>query len=279
MTENATVRDIRAKHPYTVEEVKVGDLYVDPRVQRDALSTSKVNGFVKKFNADALGIITVSQRADRGYYIVDGQHRVETVRRVNDGGGTVTCHVYTGLTLEEEAALFLALNERTNVLPLDKHKVRVTEGDPQALRVEEAVHKYGWKISPVPNNGNVNAIQKLYALDTLSQKIEAEPDLISLVFLIITRAWGNDRHGAQSVIMEGLGRLLAEHGDRINIPTLIEKLKNYRGGPQALHAAAAAYANLTKGKVSMSVAHLVTEWYNKGKGERKSALPAWRKRT
>jgi uncharacterized protein DUF6551 len=266
------------KHDYTVEEIKVSDLLVDPRVQRDALQVKKVDVIVRDFNPNALGVIHVSRRADRGEYIIDGWHRKEAVQRITDGAGSVVCHVYTGLTIAEEALMFLALNFKTNVTPLEKHKVRVSADDEQALRIEANVSKYGWKISPTPGNGNVNAIQKLYALDNLSQKLGMDPDLISLTFLTINRAWGTEKHAAQAVILEGVGRLWAEHGDRINFDHLIQRLRQYRGGPTTLHAEAAQYASLTKGRVAMAVAHLITEWYNHGKGNRKSALPAWRKR-
>lgn len=266
------------KRDYTVEEIKVTDLLVDKRVQRDDLKEKKVDEIVRSFNPNALGVIHVSQRPDQGYYIIDGWHRKEAVLRITDGAGSVICHVYTGLTLPEEALMFLDLNFKTNVTPLEKHKVRVEAGDEQALRIEANVHKHGWKISPSTGAGHVAAIQKLYALDNLSQKIGAEPDLVTMTFLTISRSWGDEKHASQAVILEGIGRLWAEHGARLNFDHLVTRLRQYRGGPTTLHAEAAQYANLTKGRVAMAVAHLITEWYNHGKGNRKSALPAWRKR-
>lgn len=266
------------EHNYTVERIKVSDLEVDTRVQRDALQMSKVDKIVKFYNPDAVGVTHVSRRVDKGNYIIDGAHRTEATRRVTENTGEMVCHVFEGLTLEQEAQMFLDLNYANQPSPLEKHKNRVVAHDEQALRVEEGVHKYGWAVSKDPANGHVNCIMKLYMLDALSQKIEADPDLISMTFLVITRAWGNDRRGAQAVILEGIARLIAEHGSRINFDHLIDRLKVYPGGPGDLRTESARFASLTKGKVAMSVANLITEWYNKGKGERKSALPPWRKR-
>ena len=267
-----------SEHTYAVESLKAAELLVDKRVQRDGLQQLKVDRIVANFNPDALGVVHVSRRTD-GDYVIDGWHRKEAVVRKTDGAGTVVCHVYTGLTLQEEAKMFLDLNYANQPNPLEKHKARVTAQDPQALRVDEAVHMYGWTISPDPANGNVAAVQRLYSIDNLSQKIEADPSLLQMTFLVITRAWGTDRAGVKSVIMDGIARLFAEHGSRINVDHLIDRLKNRPGGPVTLHTEAAQYANLEKGRVSMAIAHLITEWYNKGKGTRSTtSLPPWRKR-
>ena len=51
MPRNAT------EHTYTVEQVKVSDLDVDRRVQRDDLKKKKVEDFVRNYNRDALGVL------------------------------------------------------------------------------------------------------------------------------------------------------------------------------------------------------------------------------
>jgi len=273
------------EHTYTVEQVKVSDLDVDRRVQRDDLKKKKVEDFVRNYNRDALGVLHISRRRTEngallGLYVIDGWHRMEATRIVTDNTGELSAHVYEGLTIPEEAQMFLDLNNSTQISAMDKHKVRVTGGDEQALRIEEAVRKYGWTISSVPINGNVNAIVKLYVMDELSRSIEADPDLISATFLVITRAWSIDRYGSQAVILEAIGRLFAEHGSKIDVPYLIERLKVYPGGPQALHTEAARLASITKGKVSMAVADLITRWYNKTLGvNSRKALPNWSKRS
>jgi hypothetical protein len=270
---------------YTVEELKVADLLVDTRVQRDGLQQMKVDNIVANFNPDAVGVIHVSRRQTPngdliGDYVIDGWHRKEAVVRVTEGAGTITAHVYEGLTLAQEAQMFLDLNYGNQPSPLEKHKARVHADDEQALRIEQRVHNYGWDISPVPANGHVNAIQKLYQLDNMSQKMGADPDLLTLTFLTITRAWGTERHASQAVILEGIGRLHSEYTSKIDVDHLIDRLKNYKGGPRRLHEEARQFANTTGQKVSMAVAWLVVEAYNKGKkDDAKSALPTWRKRS
>jgi hypothetical protein len=190
--------------------------------------------------------------------------------------------VYKGLTLAQEAQMFLDLNYANQPSPLEKHKARVSAEDEQALRIEASVHAYGWAVHPHAATGHVNAINKLYRLDEISQNAPGgpkEPSLLQLVFLTITRAWSTDRYGSQAVLLEGLGALFNEHGSKIDVDHLVDRLKNYKGGARKLHAEAKQFANTTGGSVSMSLAWLVTEIYNKGKkNDAKSALPTWRKR-
>jgi hypothetical protein len=270
------------EHTYTVERLKATDLLVDKRVQRDAVQPRKIDNIVKNFNPDALGVIHVSRRADKGDYVIDGWHRKDAVIRVTDGTGDMVAHVYSGLTLAQEAQMFLDLNMANQPNPLEKHKARVSAGDEQALRIERHVHAYGWTVSPVPAPGHVNAIQKLYVLDALSEKAEGgplDPSLLQLTFLTITRAWSNDRYASQAVILEGIGRLFLEHRTKIDVDHLVDRLRNHKGGARKLHQEATQLTVITGGRVSMAVASLITEAYNKGKkDDAKSALPAWRKR-
>jgi hypothetical protein len=271
------------EHTYTVEELKVADLLVDKRVQRDELQPKKVDFIVSHFNPDALGVIHVSRRKDGGDYIIDGWHRKEAVYRVSEAKGTIVSHVYAGLTLAQEAQMFLDLNYGNQPSPLEIHKVRVQTGDKQALRIEGAIHAYGWAVSRIPANGHVNAIKKLYTLDDLSEKAEGgprDPSLLQLTFLVISRAWNNDRYASQSVLLEGIARMFDEYGSKVDVDHLVDRLKNYKGGPRKLHLEARQFANTTGQKVSMSVAWLIVEAYNKGKkNDSPSALPTWRKRS
>lgn len=268
------------EHSFTVEDLAVSDLQVDRRVQREALKPRKVEMIKRKFNPDALGVIHVSRRKDRGLYVIDGWHRWEAVRQLTDNEGSIRAHVYEGLSIPQEALMFLDLNYGDQPTRMDKFRVRLEAEDETAIRINENVHAYGWKVTGAPGNGNVNAIAVLERLDELSERIGAEPNLVQVTFLIISRAWGTNKYGAQAVILEGLGRFVAEYSSKINLESLIQKLQMYRGGPEALHAEAGQLARLKKGRVAMSVAELVTNEYNKGKPKNsKSALPQWRKRS
>lgn len=261
------------------EVIQVNKLEIDRRVQREGLNRQKVQRMVKRYNKDALGIISVSERKDRSLIIIDGQHRWDATRIVTDNEGFLQCRVFTGLTLAQEAQMFLDLNETTKPPVIDLFKVQQNADGPEgdaARDIAEILMGYGWKISRVPADGNINAVKVVQRMYELSEKVQAEPNLLRATILVIDRAWGKGRHGAQGAIFEGIARMFAEYGSRLDLDRMIEVCKTYQGGPQTLIAEASQMAALRKGKVSMAVAELLVEQYNKGRRTRH--LETWRKR-
>jgi hypothetical protein len=261
---------------YKVEDIQVGDLQVDRRVQREAMKTKKVEDIVRAFNEDALGIVTVSRRTDRGLYIIDGWHRTEAVRRLTDGVGTVKCHVFEGLTVPEEALMFLALNHGDRPTQMDKFKVRLTAGDENAVEIDQIVRSYGWTVGSSPSRATINAVGVLERIHVAGKKLDQEPPLLEITMKAITKAWGDDRFGGQAVILEGVARLLSEHGSLIDFGSLVSRMADTKGGPRGLHSQASQFAAVRGVRVAMAVADILTESYNKGRRNR--TLPPWRHR-
>jgi hypothetical protein len=269
-----------SKTKYTVETIPVGDLIVDRRVQRTGFEFHKIEKMKANWNDDALGVITVSRRKDRSQVILDGAHRHRVYAELTDNQGELVCHVFEGLSLAEEAEIFLALNNTTQPVLIDKFRVRIVRGDPDAVAIDEIVRGYSWVISRQPANHNVAAVGTLEKLYRLSEKLELEPNLVQSTMLVVTRAWGGERAGAGAVILEGIGRVIAENRAKIVLEDLINKLKAYQGGPATLHAEATQMAVLRRGRVAMAVAELVVEAYNKGRRSTGDhALPRWTRRS
>lgn len=260
---------------YTVEEIPANKLKVDPRVQRDGLRYSKVADIERAFNEDSLGIITVSRRGgeDEGEdYIIDGWHRDEAAKR-KDPNYPLTCHVFRGLTVVQEALMFLELNAGTTPTRLEKFKVKLAAEDEAAMRINEIARSRGWSITNVLGPGNINAVAVLERIDKLSMDIEAMPHLLDATLLVVGRAWGQNHEGVQATLLDGISQLLAEYGSAINLNTLYEKLREREGGPAELHGNALAMARMEKGRTADSVSDLVIKAYNKG--SRSKQLPPW----
>jgi hypothetical protein len=267
----------RTEHKYVEEVLFVNELTVDPRVQRSNLREQNVRHIVNHFNPDALGVITVSRRKDRSHIILDGQHRTEAVRRRTNNSGTVPCHVFNGLTLAEEALMFLDLNQGDKPSLIDKYRVRVTAGDPAACLIDQMVRSAGYAVTAQAGDGSINAVQALERLHQLSVIQEADPHLIQLTLAVISDAWGDSRFGLQAAVLTGVGRVIGEHGARVDLSALSTKLRDYKGGPQNLVASARQLGTLRQVNTAMAVAELIIEEYNKGKT--RNALPRWAKRT
>ena len=101
------------------------------------VNPKEVDRLIREWDERLLDPITVSFR-DGKFYVVDGQHRISAMRRMNGGNGVmVNCKVYSGLTYEQEAALCyrldkakkrLSLSQSTNALA-DRKEQRTDGGD------------------------------------------------------------------------------------------------------------------------------------------------------
>jgi len=258
---------------FTEKYLAVSDLEMDRRVQRDGLNLNKVEKMLREWIEEAVGIVTVSHRASGAHVIIDGQHRWEVKRRLTDNNGEILCRVFEGLTLQQEARMFLALNTTSQPSLLEKFKVRLTSEEPAAVEIDALVKAYEWKVTSTPGNSNINAIGALERVYNLSLRKEMEPNLVHLVIMAVTRAWGHDKDAVQAAMLDGLGNVFAHYGDRINFDVLVHALKGVKGGPGTLHTEASQYAKLRKGTVASAVSELVVNQYNKGR--RTTSLPDW----
>jgi uncharacterized protein DUF6551 len=256
------------------EVISSEKLLVDLRVQRP-LDTKKAQKIAVQFNPQAMGLVTVSLRSDRMYYLLDGQHRVEAARRANDGSYKVLCEVFEGLTLQEEAEMFLTLNATTKPSYVDRFLVRGTAGDKDVAGILKACSDYGFTVGKPPGNGTIMAVAVLEKLWHLSQAYEMEPDLIRQTLLVVKNAWGMDKEGLIGTVLEGIGALIYEHRARIDLDRLAHKLSEKM--PLSLLTEARTFAAARNMRVPMAVADTATHLYNNPRLGDDKRLPAWRR--
>src|SRR5215468_5920774 len=90
------------------EEQFAADLKVDINVQR-AFDQKHAARMEAEWDTRFIGTLIVSRREDGSLYIIDGQHRVVVCLR-KDPAAIMDCEVYEGLSIEEEALMFLYFN-------------------------------------------------------------------------------------------------------------------------------------------------------------------------
>lgn len=258
---------------FTEERILARDLEIDPRIQRFALNMKKVGRIKRNFRSSALGVVTVSRRNAVTRIILDGWHRVQVVRELTDNDGTILCHVYENLTRAQEAQMFLDLNFGNQPSLLEKFQARIVTEDQIAVGIDKITKSYGFVVGPQAGNASIACIGALERIYSRSVAAEAEPNHLQMALLLVSRAWGVDRFATQAVLLEGLASLWSVQQGLIDMDRLVNKLSIYPGGPMGLHADATQMASLRRGQVSMAVAELVTDDYNKGLSRKK--LPTW----
>jgi hypothetical protein len=138
--------------PPTYREVSLDDMVIDERVQRDLLPT-KLNGMVGKWSwaLFAASPLVVSHRGGK-YVVLDGQHRRAGAElqplRPGTKEHTAWCLVYDGMSLQQEAMMFIGLNDATKVMAASQFNALVTAGEASAVAVNKVINYYGLTVNP-----------------------------------------------------------------------------------------------------------------------------------
>lgn len=250
---------------WSMVDRKVGDLTVDPKVQR-GLKKARVAKMAADFRPEALGVLTTSARSDGMIHIIDGQHRYETAKTV-DYTGKIPTKEYVGLTLDQEAALFRLLNATEKVGPIDQFLVACVEGRPESVALARYLAENGWSVASTSRRGGLSAIRSLERVYSIS------PVAAARTIAVLTTAYGHEPDAVQGSMLEGLGRMLAKYGDDVDLNDLSKRLAASPGGVNALLGHARGLKISRTGNLSAQVAHCIVDIYNKSR--RTTKLPAW----
>ena len=107
-------------------------------------SNSQVTDIIDEFDEARLGTLTVSLR-DGNYHIVDGLHRSKALKAL--GYTHALCIVLTGLTYEQEAALFRRQNDnKRNILTFEDFAAGLEERDEMCIRINNIVKANSFQV-------------------------------------------------------------------------------------------------------------------------------------
>jgi hypothetical protein len=250
---------------YQMQERKVGDLWVDPNVQR-SLRKARVTAMAGDFRPDALGVLTTSRREAKRIHIIDGQHRYRAAEAAKYTGVIQTME-YRGLTIPEEAALFRLLNKTEKVPRVDQFLISCVERDPASVRLAAFLADHGWAVGASATEARLSAIASLERVYALS------PDAADGTLAVLTAAFGHKPAAVQGALIEGLGRMLAKYGRVVELDDLAKRLAGVPGGPDGLVGNARGRSLTRTGNLSKEVAKIIVALYNVRR--RNTALPPW----
>jgi uncharacterized protein DUF6551 len=258
----------------SVEWLRVRDLGIDPRVNTKPLSTKFIADRVKAFNPNLLGVPDVSKRADGSYVVLDGQHRREILIQVGWADKKIQCRVYYGLSIDQEARIFLGRNDSRKPTPVARFLAEVQAYDPEAVAINTIVEKLGWRVHEPTGKGCLSAIEKARQVWRESEKRHRKPNALESTLAVVTEAWGMDKDAVSGWVLYGIGMLYVRYGDAIDGQHLIRKLAAMAGGPLKVLAEGKAFAALLSGTVGSGVSEYLVGQYNQSR--RVNRLPEWR---
>ena len=255
-------------------KVNLNELTYDPIVQRvEGVDMKRVAKMAENFNADALGILICSERANGVIAVLDGGHRVAAARMA---GHTepLDAKVFVGLTLAQEASLFLLYNDKKDPSSISSFRGRVVSEDPVAIAVNRIINYYGWTVASGHDKGclaAVKAAEKVYRNGHGAVADGVHPELLDAVLDIITDAWEWYRSSVDSALLAGMGQLCGRFGKSINRDKMIRELQKTR--PNVIIGRARVLKDAQGGTVPAAMAKILTGMHNSNK--RTNLLPDW----
>jgi hypothetical protein len=256
-----------------LREIEASKLRIDPAVQRQ-MDPRRVAKIANNWNSDLAGVITVSHRvnpfdsSDEEFVILDGQTRWNALKTVC-GQETTTCkilaEVFTGLTRQEEAVMFLGHNDRKGVTPLDTFRISLVAEEEWAVKIQEIALKYRWAVAgtDVPGVRKFNAIgaaRKIYNSDGTGQTLDR-------VFAVIDAAWPRERMGVCGESLNGIGGIYAGYTnlDTAGFVTKLAKL-GFNKYYSSIHDTYRAHPSLS---LAQAAYMRTVEIYNSGRRTRR----------
>lgn len=258
---------------HTIQTLSVDVPVYDPRVQRkEGTHERRVEAIAASFDPAALNVGNLSRRANGSLVIIDSAHRIAACKLV--GHPTMTFIVHEGLTIRQEAALFLLLNDFRAPSPISKFLARVVKGDPDACAIFELIEKHGWRIQASADTGCITAVaalQSIYETAAGTLKPGQRGDVLDWVLGVITAAWGHDPKGANNAILVGLAQLRGRFGTAIQRQKLIHELQQV--APLVLVGKAKFVQSAVGGTQRAAMARALAGMHNRKL--RTNLLPEW----
>lgn len=245
-------------------------------VQRlEGMDHNRVMKMADRFNPNALSTVTVSQRDNGQMFVLDGRHRIAAAK-LAAYKGLIPAVVITGLSRQQEAELFILLNENKSVSALSKFQAGVIARFPDEVEINNIVESHGWKVGLNNDDGYVSAVQALYRIycNAVGVQMEEEaphPKLLDTTMRTITEAWAWDRKSADGPVLLGVGLLYARFGTQVDDAKLIASMRDIT--PGVLIGKSKALRDVQGGTVPSSLAKVLVGLHNKKR--RTNLLPEW----
>ncbi|MFE9413898.1 DUF6551 family protein [Streptomyces sp. NPDC006704] len=259
--------DVREKK---IESVAPEDVTTDPRVNTRPVDRAWVSRKLREgYDRKRISVPTVSVRADDTIIWLDGQNRGALSVAAGQGSVKIDMQVFRGLTLAQEAELFLGLNDNRRVAPIYKFLAEVTAGREEALTITKIAGEYGWTVSDAGGCSNIAAVG---ALNTVYRSSTPAGSTLDAVLHVITEAWGHVSDASSAHMLVGLASVI-NGSPGMTHASLIRKLAAVDGGPSSILGKGRGFKSATGCTVSQGVDQVVRSIYNSNR--RAGRLATW----
>lgn len=263
MTTNPTAKN-RLEVPTTQKWVPLSLMQIRPESQRE-LNRSWADHIATDIDVEKIGVFVVN-KIGSVYWLVDGQHRKEALVTAGWGDQQVQCQVFENLTREQEAELFLGLNDRKAIPALQSFRIAVFAGRERECAIERIVRAESCAVTADKVDGAIGAVGTLIRIfDRSGGKVLAR------TIRIVRDAYGTP--GLEAHVLDGIALLCARYNGDLEDQVAVAKLRNVMGGVGGLMGRAYSKREQLKKPLAECVGAAAHEVINSGRGGKK--LPSW----
>jgi hypothetical protein len=240
------------------------------------LNAQRVDEIARDWNPKLALELIVSERPDGTFYLLDGQHRVEAMRR--RGIGSWRCLIYVGLTPDQEADLFVELQQkRRSLSAIDLYRAGLKGNDEIAKAIDEIVRRHGFHVAR--GGGSTGAITSVDAMRGVITRYG--PRILDVTLKTIRLLWPTEPIAYGSAGIQGIGLFFAamERAPGFEYESFVQRLQSVAFGEIVREAKGRRLTGATVvetgNSLALFVATVLFDRYNRRR--RTGSLPAFAK--
>ena len=211
------------ENPGSVQKISTAFLHAGQPYQRP-VRQSHVNKLVRQWDPTYLTPIEVSYR-DGKYNVVNGQHRLSAIKKMTGGKDVmVKCLVYTGLTYQQEAAMYYLLDKTSGHLKLANAMNALLESgtDPSIIDIKQRIERAGFTWALDKPAGVTYEIKPVREIINAYQKLGGHT--FSRMLGLMAGAWHGTQNSLKSGMISGMALFLKTHETELEDYEFIRRL-------------------------------------------------------
>lgn len=229
------------------------------------VNPKEVERLIREWDERLLDPVTVSFRDGR-FHVVDGQHRIAAMRRMNGGRGVmVTCKVYDGLTYAQEADLCYKLDKAKKRLSLSQSTNVLAESgmDAEITEIRKLTENCGFIWALGKSHGKTGEIVSTRALVNAYRLLGGAS--FTRMLHLLWDAWEGSPRSLTAALLSGMALFVKTYDTEISDRTFVKRLSGC--DPDEINRR--GRADFSTNNNALRFARVILEKYNGQRGGKK----------
>ena len=255
------IRNIEYTTPGVERSLPTEKLFSGQAYQRP-VDEKTVDNLVKHWDDRLLDPLVVSFRDGR-FYVVDGQHRVAAMKRMNGNANVmVPCKVYSDLTYEQEAELYYKLDRAKTHLSMAQSTKAILESglNPSYAEIQRLIEAAGFRWALEKKSGGA-AHEILATRAIFSAYHTLGGDLFARMLALLKNTWHGHPESLSAMMLSGMTLFLKTYETELDDLLFVQRL----GAVDPLEILRRARSDLSTRKNSLRCGRVLLENYNSAK--------------